>query len=139
MLMGRYEYSLDVKSRTNFPPKFRAKLGDVLYITKWFDDCLVVFGEKEWYEIDAKFVDLPITKAKALIRNLYNNAAEIIPDKQGRILIPQHLKAHASLEKDIVILGSRKYAEIWDKEKYETYEAENDFQSIEEKLAELEF
>ncbi len=139
MLMGRYEYSLDAKSRTNFPPKFKAKMGDTLYVTKWFDSCLVVFGEKEWEEMDSKFANLPITKSRELTRMFYGNAAEINPDKQGRILIPQYLKDHAKLEKDIVIIGSRKYAEIWNKEEYEANEKLNDFASIEEKLAELEF
>ncbi len=139
MLMGRYEYSLDVKSRTNFPPKFKSKMGDTLYVTKWFDNCLVVFGEKEWEEMDAKFQNLPITKSRELTRMFYGNATEVSPDKQGRILIPQYLKDHAKLEKDIVIIGSRKYAEIWNKEDYEAYEKLNDFPSIEEKLAELEF
>ncbi len=139
MLMGRYEYTLDAKSRTNFPPKFKAKMGDTLYVTRWFDNCLVVFGEEEWEEMDSRISKLPIVKSKELTRMLYGNAAELNPDKQGRILIPQHLKDHANLEKDIIIIGSRRYAEIWNKEAYEENEKLNDFSNIEEKLAELEF
>ncbi len=139
MLMGRYEYSVDAKSRTNFPPKFRSEMGDTLYVTKWFDNCLVVFGEKEWSRLESKFEGMPVVKSRELLRTLYGNAAELSPDKQGRILLTQYLKDHAQITKDIVIIGARTYAEIWDKEKYEENEKLNDFSVIEEKLSDLEF
>lgn len=139
MLMGRYEYSLDAKSRTNFPPKFRGEMGETLYITKWFDSCLVVYGAEEWNRLDSKFEGMPIVKAKELLRKIYGNATEVIADKQGRILLPQYLKDHAGITKDIVVIGARTYAEIWDKEKYEENENLTDFDDIEQKLTDMEF
>ena len=70
MLMGRYEYSLDAKSRTNFPPKFRAEMGDTLYVTKWFDKCLVVYGQRQWEKLDSKFENMPTVQSKELLRIL---------------------------------------------------------------------
>lgn len=139
MLMGRYEYSLDSKSRVNFPPKFRAEMGDNLYVTKWFDGCLVVYGERRWQSLDEKFARLPVTKSRDLRRIIYGNATEVQPDKQGRILLPRYLKDHAKIQKDIVIIGARDYAEIWDRQAYEEYEKTNDFSSIEGKLDDMEF
>ena len=92
MLMGRYEYSVDAKSRTNFPPKFRTEMGDTLYVTKWFDNCLVVYGEEQWEKLDSKFENMPTVRSRDLLRKLYGNVSEVIPDKQGRILLPQYLK-----------------------------------------------
>lgn len=139
MLMGRYEYSLDAKSRVNFPPKFRAEMGDNLYVTKWFDGCLVVYGERRWQSLDEKFARLPVTKSRDLRRIIYGNATEVQPDKQGRILLPRYLKDHAKIQKDIVVIGARDYAEIWDRQTYEEYEKTNDFSSIEGKLDDMEF
>ncbi len=139
MLMGRYEYSLDAKSRVNFPPKFRAEMGDNLYVTKWFDGCLVVYGERRWQSLDEKFARLPVTKSRDLRRIIYGNATEVQPDKQGRILLPRYLKDHAKIQKDIVVIGARDYAEIWDRQAYEEYEKTNDFSSIEGKLDDMEF
>ena len=48
MLIGRYEHTLDAKSRVNFPPKLRAELGETFYITKWLDGCIIGYAEKEW-------------------------------------------------------------------------------------------
>lgn len=139
MLMGRYDYVLDAKSRTNFPPKFKAEMGDTLYITKWFDSCLVVYSREQWEKLDEKIASLPITKSRELRRKLYGNVTEVAPDKAGRILLPAYLKEHAGITKDIVIIGARNYAEIWDKQTYEDNEKANDFSAIEEQLTDLEF
>ena len=139
MLMGRYEYTVDAKSRANFPPKFRAEMGETLYVTKWFDKCLVVYGEEQWEKLDSKFDDMPTVQSKELLRILYGNVAEITPDKQGRILLPQYLKDHANITKEIVVIGARTYAEIWDKAAYEENEKKIDFASIEQKLIDMEF
>ena len=102
MLMGRYEYSLDAKSRVNFPPKFRAEMGDNLYVTKWFDGCLVVYGERRWQSLDEKFARLPVTKSRDLRRIIYGNATEVQPDKQGRILLPSNLREYAGIDTEVV-------------------------------------
>ena len=114
-------------------------MGDTLYVTKWFDKCLVVYGQEQWDKLDSKFDDMPTVQSKELLRILYGNVAEVTPDKQGRILLPQYLKDHANITKDIVIIGARTYAEIWDKEAYIENEKANDFASIEQKLIDMEF
>ena len=139
MLMGRFDYTVDSKSRANFPPKFRNEMGDVLYVTKWFDKCLVAYGQEQWDKLDSRFDDMPTVQAKDMLRVLYGNAVELTPDKQGRILLPQYLKDHAGITKDIVIIGARSYAEIWDKEAYEKHQRNTDFAAIEQKLIDMEF
>lgn len=139
MLMGRHEYSLDAKSRTNFPAKFRAEMGPTLYITKWFDKCLVAYGERQWEQLDAKFENAPTLKSKDILRILYGNVAEVVPDKQGRYLLPQYLKDHAGITKDIIIIGARTYVEIWDKEAYIEYERNNNYSTIQAEMEEIGF
>jgi MraZ protein len=43
------------------------------------------------------------------------------PDSAGRLLIPQTLKAYASLEKDAVMVARVNKIEIWDKVKYQQF------------------
>ena len=45
--------------------------------------------------------------------DLFSTACEVVPDKQGRILLPAELRSYAGLEKDVTIIGNRNHAEIW--------------------------
>lgn len=122
MLTGRYEYNLDAKSRMNFPPKFREEMGDTIYITKWLDGCIAVYGEEKWNELNDKLNALPQIKSRELLRFIYGDAQDVTLDKQGRILLPRYLKEHAEIEKDIVVIGVGDHAEIWNRRKYDEYE-----------------
>ena len=42
-------------------------------------------------------------------------------DTAGRLLIPQNLKEHAGLAKDIVLAAAVDKIEIWDKSKYQQF------------------
>ena len=48
----------------------------------------------------------------------------ILLDAQGRIVLPQKLRAYAHLEKDVVVIGVSNRAEIWNAEKWAEIEAE---------------
>jgi len=53
-------------------------------------------------------------KSRDVQRFLYSGAEEVAPDKQGRILVPGHLRQHATLDKEVVVVGVGRHAEIWD-------------------------
>ena len=57
-------------------------------------------------------------RAEALLRWFNAGAVEVTPDKQGRILIPGNLREYANLEKDVVVIGAGRKAEIWDLEAF---------------------
>ena len=92
MLTGEYQYVLDPKGRLNFPARLREELGDRFVVTKGLDGCLFVYGMEEWQRILEKLRELPLSSARHLQRFLASGAAEVEPDKQGRILIPAELK-----------------------------------------------
>ena len=60
-------------------------------------------------------------------------------DKQGRILIPNNLRQHAKLEKDVYIIGVSTRVEIWDKSEWESYCGDDNIstESIAEKMSML--
>ena len=57
-------------------------------------------------------------------------------DKQGRILIPPHLREHANIDKEVVIIGVSNRAEIWSLEQWNSYskDAAVSYEDIAEKL-----
>jgi division/cell wall cluster transcriptional repressor MraZ len=48
---------------------------------------------------------------------------EVELDSNGRVLMPDKLKRHAGIDKDVVLVGVRDRAEIWSKEAWDKYEA----------------
>ncbi len=118
MLTGEYYHTIDVKGRIIFPSKLREELGERFFITRWLDDCLVVFSEQEWEKVCEKLKNQSLSKARDIQRFLFSNACCAEPDKQGRILIPENLRIRSGLDKEIAIIGVMDRAEIWDKEKW---------------------
>ena len=135
-MIGTYYHNIDVKVRMNFPTKLRECLGTPFFITKGIDQvCLTVYAQEEWDRLAAKVAAMPESKGGIIKRWIFSGAAEVTPDKQGRILIPQNLRQFAGLEKDVVVIGANNKAEIWEKSRWE---ALNDAMNREELLSVME-
>ena len=80
---------------------------------------------------------MPQTRTADIQRFLFGSAFEIEPDKQGRVLIPAPLREYAGLSADIVIVGLVGRAEIWDKAKWDAFNAEQDTKNLAEAAMEL--
>ncbi|HHU33156.1 MAG: division/cell wall cluster transcriptional repressor MraZ [Zhaonellaceae bacterium] len=143
MFMGEYQHTIDDKNRLIIPSKFREGLGDKFVMTKGLDNCLFVYPLEEWEKLEQKLKALPFTKsdARAFVRFFFSGASECELDKQGRVLVPQVLKDHAQLKKDVVIIGVSSRVEVWSKEVWERYsqEAQQDYEAIAENLTDLNF
>lgn len=144
MFYGEFFHSVDRKGRIILPSKFReAAKGNFIekfFVTRGLDKCLFMFPEEEWKTQEAKFRAIPFTKQESRVFNrlFFSGAAELIPDRQGRILLPQYLKDFAELKKDIVVVGVSNRIEIWGqdiwKQFYGTWRPS--FEEIAEKLIE---
>ncbi len=118
MLIGEYQHNIDLKGRVAVPARFRDDLGALFYITKGLDNCLFVLPQDEWSRLVEKIKTMPISKARGLQRFFFSGAAEVVPDKQGRILIPQQLREHAELDKEVTFIGTSSRVEIWNSNKW---------------------
>lgn len=123
MFCGEYEHSLDTKGRMIIPAKLRDSLGETFMITKGLDGCLFVYSMDQWKEMEQKLEALPLSRpdTRAFVRYFFSGATETEPDKQGRVMIPQNLREHAGLTRDILILGAGGRLEVWDKDRYAEY------------------
>ena len=138
-LMGSFSHNIDVKGRMNFPTKLRELLGESFIITKGLDNCLFVYSVSEWAVLEEKIKSLPLSKGRNLQRFFFSGASEVEADKQGRILIPQHLREYAGLEKDVMVIGASNRAEIWDKSKWDVQNGDVTQELLEEAMDELGF
>lgn len=139
MLIGEYQHNIDPKGRVIVPSKFREDLGDCFYITKGLDGCLFVLSPEGWNSLQGKISSMPLSKARGLQRFFFAGAVEAVPDKQGRILIPQSLRAYAGLTKEITFIGASSRAEIWDSAKWSAFNTSLTQESIAEVMDELNF
>lgn len=139
MFMGEYAHTVDEKGRIIMPAKFRDQLDGKFYVTKGLDKCLFVYSKEEWSGIEAKFREIPLTTkdARAFARKFFSGACECEIDKQGRMLLPQNLREHAGLIKDVVLAGVLNRIEIWSKESWEDADAATDMDDIAETMASL--
>ncbi len=127
MLIGEYEHSLDVKGRLIMPAKLRSDIGEKFIITKGLDGCLFVFSQNEWSNFEAKLKELPLTNknARDFVRFFLSGATECELDKQGRFLIVNNLREYAHVTKEAIIIGVGTRLEIWNKEKWEEYNSDD--------------
>ncbi len=140
MFIGEYKHSLDEKGRVIVPSKYREKLGEIFILTKGLDGCLFIYPLSEWNLFEQKLKQLPLTNtnARKFVRFFLSGATECNTDKQGRILIPNHLRVYSEIEKDIVFIGMSNRIEVWSINKWNSYnEEEFSAELIAEQMEEL--
>ena len=143
MLVGEYDLSLDEKGRLSVPAGLRHTLqtlygaegGNTLFITRYFENCLVVYPKAVWMEIQEQVFALPNdAKSRSFTRSFYSSASMLNLDRQGRMLIPQKLRQCAGIGAEAHMVGVGKKLELWSPTRWEAYEASQptDFESHEQ-------
>ena len=124
---GTYQNSIDAKNRMIIPSKYRDMLGGHCMLARGFDKCLYIYSMEEWDILVEKISELKQSDrdVRKFIREFFSNAEECHLDAQGRVLIPQHLKAYANINKDLVTKGAMDKIEVWSAEVLSNPEGEN--------------
>ena len=124
MFRGNYEHTIDRKGRLSIPSKFREVLkenyDEKLIITR-YENCLVGYPVEEWIKLERKIASLPQHNKNVIAfqRFLVSSAVECPVDKQGRVLIPQYLRSHAELDKEVILAGIINKIEFWNKVRWD--------------------
>lgn len=125
MFLGRFEHSVDVKGRVAVPARYRERLSGELVLTRGNDGCLYLFTQEAFEPLSEKLDAMPMGESdvRNLRRSVYSSAEPVELDKQGRIVIPDHLRSYASIESEVTIIGVGKYVEIWNTAKWKTLDS----------------
>ncbi|HZW02425.1 MAG TPA: division/cell wall cluster transcriptional repressor MraZ, partial [Anaerolineaceae bacterium] len=115
MFLGRYEHTIDEKGRITIPARFRDLLDEGAYVTRGFDNNLLVLTPPSFDIISQRVRQMSITDeaARLLKRLIFSSAERVEVDRNGRILIPQWLRASVGIENAAVVVGAGEYFEIW--------------------------
>ena len=138
-MTGVYNHTIDTKGRLFIPARLREELGEVFYITIAIQPCLTAYSLSEWEAMKAEVGAMPRSK-QIKMRPLFAHAARCELDGQGRILIPQTLREKVGLTKNVAVVGSGLYTEIWDADAWaEIDAAETSPENMAKVFEELDF
>src|SRR5690606_9613358 len=111
MYYGESQTVLDDKSRITVPRRVRETMeyeGHLQwFMTRGFDEAIFMFPRPEWDKIREQAKRFASMDAQALDfrRMFFGSVAEARPDRQGRMPVPQHLREHAGLDREAVLIG----------------------------------
>ncbi len=145
MFYGEYKHSIDNKGRLILPAKFRdtcrENVIDRFFLTRGLDGCIFMFTADEWRVQEQKFKTMSFTKqeTRRFNRMFFSGAVDVLPDKQGRFIIPFYLKEYAKIDRDTILIGVSNRIEIWDKTVWrEFYESSSEsFEQTAENILDL--
>jgi MraZ protein len=126
VFIGAFQHTLDPKGRLFIPARFREGLGPSFVATKGLDRCLFLYANSEWEQLEQKLRKLPFARAeaRAFARLFFSGAAVLEADKQGRVLLPAHLRDYARLEREVMVIGVSSRVEVWARAEWERYSGE---------------
>lgn len=117
MFLGEHEHTLDEKGRLTLPAKLRDSFPEGLVLTRGMDGCVYAYPKAHWAELASRLSSRGLLSRddRMIQRHFFSGAAELVPDKQGRVMIPAALAAHAKLDREVVVAGVYDHLEIWDR------------------------
>ena len=121
LFVGQFEHALDMKGRIVLPASFRASFDESGFLIKGSEGCLALLTPERFRDIAQTMAsrsqegDVRHRSAK---RSFGAGASRVLPDKQGRIAVPEDLRSFAQLERECVIVGAIDEVEIWDSERW---------------------
>jgi MraZ protein len=122
MLVGEYEYKVDIKGRLPLPPKFRQEFRDGLVLTRGPEKCVVVYKKEDFEKLAQSLAAQTLNRSnlRRLNRFILGSAFEAEMDGQGRIALHPSLREYAEIDDTAVLVGSNNCIEIWSPTLWET-------------------
>lgn len=126
-LTGTWPRSLDEKGRLAVPKRVRDDLGGndlkSLFVAPWTDKSLALFTPADFDTLAERMSGKSAAKldVRSYLRLFYARADRLDLDAQGRIRIPERLKAFAEFDREVVMLGVNDHLELWDTGRWDEY------------------
>jgi MraZ protein len=118
---GHFDYSLDAKKRLNVPPKFRASFSGGVVLAKALEPCVAIWtpdGFEQWTESFLSRLGPLSPERRKLTRFFAGSSFDAELDSAGRVTLNQALLDHASIQKEVVVVGNLDHLEVWDRDKW---------------------
>ncbi len=115
---GEFSHSLDDKNRLAVPAGWRGAEGTEFFVVPAPNqhECLQTFPPAEFRAVSERVTAnaaLSPQARKGFLRQFNSKARLLTTDKQGRLLLPAEMLAHAGIEGSVVLVGNDRRFEIW--------------------------
>ena len=125
--LGNIEAKTDAKGRVFIPAVFRKQLQaaseERLVLRKdVYQDCLVLYPESVWFATQNQLrqrLNKWNAQQQNIFRQFVSDAEIMVPDGNGRILLPKRHLLMAGIQSDVRFIGVDNTLEIWAKERAE--------------------
>lgn len=123
---GTSALALDAKGRITMPVRHREQLlaecNGELTLTRHPDGYLLVYPRPTWLKVEQELMALK-TASEGWRRIFLGSAVDASVDGAARVLIAPELRDAAGLVKDVLLIGTGRRLELWDKQRHDAVEA----------------
>lgn len=118
---GEFEHRIDPQGRISIPARFRSAFEDGIVLGKAYDRCVLIYTPDEWQRAADALASQPATlgASRRLNRLHFSGAYPSQLDRSGRVLLPPQLREYAGLGENVVLVGTGRFFEIWDRSAWE--------------------
>lgn len=117
---------LDAKGRINVPVRHRdpliAACQGQLTLTRHPDGYLLIYPRPTWEAVERELMALK-TASEGWRRIFLGSAVDAEIDSASRVLVAPELRSAAGLDKDVLLIGTGRRLELWDKQRHDAVEA----------------
>jgi MraZ protein len=124
--LGSFQHQVDEKGRLSLPAQFRRESGDrTLVLVQVFPEALTLFPEDAWSGVQERLREAMRGSAanRAWALRVTANTVEVVPDKQGRILVPQRMQDAVGITGPALVVGAIDRIEIWNPDRFAAHTA----------------
>ncbi len=119
--LGSFQHQIDEKGRLSLPAQFRRAAEDrPLVLVHVYPDALTLYPAEAWAEVETRLREMLRLQPemRPYVLGVAATAAEVSPDKQGRILIPQKLQDAVGIAGPTLVVGVFDRIELWNPERF---------------------
>jgi len=138
--LGRFLHSVDPKGRISLPAQFRrGRETESFVLIQTQPEALTLYPDEAWKSVQADLLDY--MKRQPEHRNrvlrITADAVEVVPDKQGRILIPERMRRAAGVSDEAWVVGAINKIQIWDPARFEKATADDQDDAFDQHMTQV--
>lgn len=133
MFRGSAPATVDDKGRLKIPTEFRrvleSRYGREVFVTSIAGDCAYVYPLPVWEEIEERLAAMPGSdpSRRRYLQRVSYFGQQVKLDAQGRMLVPQLLRASADMQGEVVVSAHLDHLVVWNRERIESKLEEEPF------------